>query len=429
MPETPPVLVEFPATGDRAAFSVPLSRDVLLNVRRAVDGQGHHMGWDLAVGDRRLNASSNFGPTISTPGTSSRTIIRTSDSFRCTDTHWTSGSGASTARRQGRSVGTLDSFEGRWTALSTEGTGLLSVSRTATAVALWRARESTRAARTRLFEDPFAYAFLGRRLRWALHLSRLPVIGARLPWSAIDGHWAGSRGTVVVRTRYIDDVLGEALRAGVEQVVILGAGFDSRAYRIPGIEQVRVFEVDHPLTQTKKRAVVVRRLGAIPPHVTFAAIDFRRDTLNTVMTRSGHRPTAPTLFICEGVTHYLTGPAVDAMFEYVADNAPPGSRIVFTYIHRGILDGTLRSVGADTTLATVRQSGEPYTFGFEPSELPRYLGARGLTLIEDVGASTYRERYLVPLGREGEELAEFQRAALAEVSAQEREDLDRHRTG
>jgi len=107
------------------------------------------------------------------------------------------------------------------------------VSRTATVVALWRARESLRPASIRLFEDTLAPAFLGWRFRWALHLSRLPVVGAALPWSLIDGHWPGSRGTVVVRTRYIDDALGEALRSGVEQVVILGAGFDSRAYRSP----------------------------------------------------------------------------------------------------------------------------------------------------------------------------------------------------
>ena len=111
------------------------------------------------------------------------------------------------------------------------------VSRTAAVVALWRAMESSRPATTRLFEDPLAPAFLGGRFRWALQLSRLPVVGAAVPWSLIDGHWSGSRGTVVVRTRYIDGVLIEALRTGVDQVVILGAGFDSRAYRIPGIEQ------------------------------------------------------------------------------------------------------------------------------------------------------------------------------------------------
>lgn len=291
------------------------------------------------------------------------------------------------------------------------------VSQTAAVVTLWRARESSRSATTRLFEDPLAPAFLGWRFRWALRLARLPLVGAVLPWSLIDGHWSGSRGTVVARTRYIDDVLGEALRSGAEQVVILGAGFDSRAYRIRGIERARVFEVDHPLTQAKKKDVVARRLGTLPSHVTFAAIDFGSATLDTVMHSCGYRREAKTFFICEGVTHYLSAPAVDAIFQYVAQNAGVGSRMVFTYIHRAILEGALTFAGAATTQATVRRAGEPYTFGFDPAELPRYLAARGLVLIEDVGASTYRERYLIPLGRGRESLAEFQRAALVETSA------------
>jgi methyltransferase (TIGR00027 family) len=290
------------------------------------------------------------------------------------------------------------------------------VSRTAALVALYRAIESSRSATTRLFEDPFAPAFLGRRFRWALRLSRLPVVGAAVPWSVIDGHWSGPRGTVAVRTRYIDDVLGRALGAGVDQVVILGAGFDSRAYRIPGIEQTRVFEVDHPATQAKKKDVVTRRFGTLPSHVTLVRIDFSTSTLDMVMRDSGYRNEARTFFICEGVTHYLSAPAVDAMFRYVARSAAAGSQMVFTYIHRGILDQSATFPGADKTLATVRRAGEPYTFGFEPIELPRYLAARKLILIEDVGARTYRERYLTPLGRGQEPLAEFQRAALVEVA-------------
>jgi len=265
------------------------------------------------------------------------------------------------------------------------------VSRTAAAVTLWRARESTRPAGSRLFEDPLAHAFLDWRLRWALRLSRLPLVGAALPWSLIDGHWAGSRGTVVVRTRYIDDVLRDALRRGEEQVVILGAGFDSRAYRIPGIDRVRVFEVDLPLTQARKRDIVVRRLGALPPHVTLVPVDLAQPTLESAMLGAGYRTQATTFFISEGVTHYLPAPAIDALFRHVA-RAGAGSRMVFTYIHRAILEGAPAFAGADRTLVTVRRSGEPYTFGFDPTELPRYLAERGLTLIEDVGASVYRER-------------------------------------
>lgn len=290
------------------------------------------------------------------------------------------------------------------------------VSRTAALVALYRAIESSRSATTRLFEDPFAPAFLGWRFRWALHVSRLPVVGAALPWSLIDGHWSGPRGTVAVRTRYIDDVLSEALRRGVDQIVILGAGFDSRAYRIRGIEQTRVFEVDHPATQAKKKDVVTRRLGSLPPHVTLVPIDFTTDTLDTVMPGAGYRREAKTFFICEGVTHYLSAPAVDAVFRYVARSAAFGSQMVFTYLHRGILDGSVTFVGADKSLATVRRAGELYTFGFDPVELPQYLTARNLTLMEDVGASAYRERYLMPLGRGHEPLSEFQRAALVEIA-------------
>jgi methyltransferase (TIGR00027 family) len=108
------------------------------------------------------------------------------------------------------------------------------VSRTAAFAALWRAIESSRSPATRLFEDPLAQTFLPWRYRWALRVSRLPGVGAVLPWSLVDGHWPGPRGTVAVRTRYIDDLVRAALRRGVNQIVILGAGFDSRAYRIPG---------------------------------------------------------------------------------------------------------------------------------------------------------------------------------------------------
>jgi methyltransferase (TIGR00027 family) len=292
------------------------------------------------------------------------------------------------------------------------------VSRTATVVALWRAMESTRAATTRLFEDPLAAAFLGGRFRWAYYLSRLPVVRAGVPWALMDGHWSGARGTVVVRTRYIDDLLGVALQRGVTQVVIFGAGFDCRAYRIPGIERTRVFEVDHSLTQGHKQAVLRRRLDALPPHVVMIAIDFNTHTLDTVLPSAGYRREAQTFFICEGVTHYLSAGAVDTLFRYVARNAGVGSQMVFTYIHRAALGGSVTFAGAEQTLAAVRRAGEPYTFGFDPAELPQYLAARGLILIEDVGARTYRERYLRPRGRGHEPLADFQRAAVVEVASE-----------
>lgn len=287
-------------------------------------------------------------------------------------------------------------------------------SHTATLVALYRAIESSRPAPARLFEDRFAPAFLGPRARWALRLSRLPGVGAALPWALVDGHWSGPRGTVAVRTRYIDDALGDALRAGVDQVVILGAGFDCRAYRIPGIDRARVFEVDHPATQPRKREIITRRLGTLPPHVTLVPVDLATQALDAVMPGAGYRGDARTFFICEGLTHYLSPAVVDAVFRFVA-RAAGGSQMVFTYIHRAMLDGSGRFEGAANTLATVQRAGEPYTFGWDPADLPEYLAKRNLRLIEDVGAEAYRARYLLPRGRQQEPLADYQRAARGEV--------------
>lgn len=287
-------------------------------------------------------------------------------------------------------------------------------SQTAALVALYRAIESSRPPVTRLFDDPLAPAFLGPRFRWALRLSRMPIVGGAVPWRLIDGHWAGPRGTVAVRTRYIDDLLADALGTGVTQVVILGAGFDCRAYRIRSLEHARVFEVDHHATQARKKAILTRRLGTVPPHVTLVPADFAVQTLDQALHAAGYRHAERSFLICEGVTHYLPAAAVDALFRYVGQGAP-GTRIVFTYIDRRMLDGSATFVGAENTLATVRRAGEPYTFGFDPAELPRYLAARDLRLIEDVDAALYRERYLQPRGRAHEPLAEFQRAALASV--------------
>lgn len=102
------------------------------------------------------------------------------------------------------------------------------------------------------------------------------------------------------------------------------------------------------------------------------------------------------------------------MFRFVARSAAAGSRMVFTYIHRAMLDGSVFE-GAANTLATVQRAGEPYTFGWNPVELPRYPAERDLRLLEDVGAEAYRARYLLPRGREQEPLAEYQRAARVEV--------------
>ena len=135
-------------------------------------------------------------------------------------------------------------------------------SRTAEYMALFRALEHARPSAGRCFADPFARAFLGPRLRWLLTLSALPGL-VDLVCRAIDRRWPGARTSAVARTRLIDDRVGAAVAKGVQQMVLLGSGFDSRPYRLPECGRLAVFEVDHPSTLARKRQLVRDRKSVV----------------------------------------------------------------------------------------------------------------------------------------------------------------------
>src|SRR5713226_1714677 len=139
-------------------------------------------------------------------------------------------------------------------------------SRTAEHNALFRALESALPESRRLFEDPLARTFLTWPFAVVTWLSVVPGFRELVPW-LIDNRWPGIRPSVVARTRLIDDAITASMGEHTEQLVILGAGFDSRAYRLPGLRGITVFEVDHPDTQATKRKVLERALPAPPKHV------------------------------------------------------------------------------------------------------------------------------------------------------------------
>jgi methyltransferase (TIGR00027 family) len=202
----------------------------------------------------------------------------------------------------------------------------------------------------------------------------------------------------------------------MRQVVILGVGYDCRAYRIAGIERTRVFEIDHPSTLDVKVKHLKHLLSLIPAYVTFVGVDFDRQDFATVLRASGFDRTIATFFIWEGVIHYLSAEAVDLTLRSIASLSAPGSRLVFTYIHRGLLDGSIGFGNLRRIPASLSKSSESWTFGFYPDELTPYLVERGFALVADIGSIEYRKRYL---GRYGSHLQgfEFYHAALAEVGA------------
>jgi len=265
-------------------------------------------------------------------------------------------------------------------------------SRTAEYMALFRALENFRPSNVRLFEDHFALEFLSPSLRTVARISHYPFFNFLIPW-LIDQRWPGARSSGIARTRFIDDALLKALQEGVQQVVILGAGFDCRAYRIPEIAHTRVFEVDFPSTLAAKRQYLEHLLGSLPQHVVLAKIDFNCQQLKDVLTQAGFDPTCPSCFIWEGVTNYLTKQAVDATLQFISTTAA-GSQIIFTYVHQGVLDNSDEFEGTQNLMRLLQEDGEPWTFGIYPSEIADYVELQGLQLLEDIGSVDYRSRYM-----------------------------------
>jgi methyltransferase (TIGR00027 family) len=279
-------------------------------------------------------------------------------------------------------------------------------------MALFRALESVRPPGRRLFEDPFAIRFLRPRLRLLVSLSRLAPAG-RLIHELIDSRGPGARTSAVARTRFMDDVVERSLADGVAQVVILGAGFDARPYRMPSMARALVFEVDHPATSAVKQATMRAALGREPTHVRFVEVDFQTDSLAAAMPARGYLEERPTLFVWEGVTNYLSEAAVSETLAWCAA-AAPGSRLLFTYVDRRVLEAPESFHGTAKLFATLKASGERWTFGLDPAAAAGFLAERGLALELDRGAAEYRAQCYGP---EADRMRgyEFYRIALARV--------------
>jgi methyltransferase (TIGR00027 family) len=264
-------------------------------------------------------------------------------------------------------------------------------SKTAAQMALSRAIESRKPAAERICFDPFAEQFLDRGYKLAL-LAR-PLHGSIV--KLIESRFAGHHHYVLARTHYFDDFLTEHLSDEVKQLVILGAGYDSRPYRFAEqLHQVSVFEVDHPATMNVKRAKVETLLGSIPARVTFVPVDFNHDKLSDSLARNGYRADQRTIFLWEGTTPYLSAEAIDDTLGFIVSNSGHGSAVIFDYILKSALQGTCTLRGARIELERMKQTSEPFVFGLDGHNIASFLAARGFVGVHDAGSAELKDRYL-----------------------------------
>jgi methyltransferase (TIGR00027 family) len=285
--------------------------------------------------------------------------------------------------------------------------------RQAMSTATMRAVESYRDPGERLYDDRVAIALLPAVWQAFVRPLRFAVVRKPVLWYR-DRQFPGVIGNVICRTRFIDDVVRRELQSGAAQVVVLGAGFDTRPYRIPELERVDVFEVDHPTVQELKERRLRSALGSVPDHVTLVPIDFDEQELLPSLQSGGFDVNERTAFVWEGVTQYITEDAIRSTLEVVSSCAE-GSTVVFTYIDEAIVDGSERTAIDRQILAVADRSGSPWISGLDPDRLESFLADFGLSLVADVGAATYRERYLDPIDRDLD-CYEGERTAVATIA-------------
>ena len=199
----------------------------------------------------------------------------------------------------------------------------------------------------------------------------------------------------VARTKHIDAALRAAAGEGTGQVVILGAGFDTRAIRFRELlAGVPVFEVDFPGTQALKQRRVRGLLERQSNAVRFVPVDFNTDDLEERLVTNGYDTSKKTFFIWEGVSMYISSEANDQIFAFVRNSSPTGSFLIFEYVFQSLIDGSSTHYGAQESRAYVAARGEPYVFGIPEGTAGDFLKERGLELVSDFTGARLEQEYL-----------------------------------
>lgn len=252
-----------------------------------------------------------------------------------------------------------------------------------------RALEQSVAPHDRIIHDPFAKEFLinphYRRMAKSPVLSYGLLLFLKV--------WApGGQEFLTVRARLVDDLALKRRGKGLEQIVILGAGFDTMALRIrEQLRGVTVFEVDHPATQAIKRQGM-ERIGA-PDNVRFVAVDFEKEDFTQKLREAGFDPARRSFIIWVGVSYYLTNTAVASTLEQIMGLGGAGTQLVWDYMLAEVVNGTSKNREALDKARRAARLGEPWLFGLETSQVPYYVEQFGFQLLKDYRPEELREMY------------------------------------
>jgi methyltransferase (TIGR00027 family) len=255
-------------------------------------------------------------------------------------------------------------------------------SRMAGGIALLRYWESKKPEEIRIFCDPYAIHFVDPALiAWAQDHPE----EARAGLQQFEEMAPGWNNTILARIRYFDDAVQDACREGISQILMLGAGYDTRAMRMTGTcTAARIFEVDRRETLENKAAVLRKAAITIPQNVISVPCDMGEADVWPVLGQAGFSPVQKTLVILEGLVMYLPRPATERLLAGIARHTGTGSRVLFDFVPASLADGTLESEGAQNIRAATAGAGEPILSGFAADEVVPFLeglGCSGVTVV------------------------------------------------
>lgn len=261
-----------------------------------------------------------------------------------------------------------------------------SPSRTAEDATLIRMGESQKPEGERICYDPLAIHFVSQETLELLQKN--PEIDKEK-----EIIFRGVSNTIAARVRYFDDFVKKSVD-GIEQLVILGAGYDTRAYRIEGLKNVNVFEVDHHGTQSVKIEKIKELFGSLPDHVEYVSIDFEIETLDQKLLDSRYDPLKKTLFVMEGLAHYIPPKAVVEILSFIVKNSSEGSEVIFDYgsIPANIDENRDLDV-AENIGKSLDESGEQVQFALKEGTVKKFLSERGFSNIKDITSEDYKKAY------------------------------------
>ena len=264
---------------------------------------------------------------------------------------------------------------------------------TATATAFMRALAAHDPRKEMRGNDYLAEIFLEEEQKRPLNESAIRA------WVMKNRIATGAYEFMIARTAFFDRIVEQALKQNVGQVVLLGAGYDSRPYRFGEfIQDTKIFELDTGPTQERKKECLKRAGISISKQISFVPVNFETDDLRNLLAEAGFSPEKKTLFVWEGVTYYLRAEVVDNMLAFVRANSPEGSSIAFDYA--SLSSEALNEEGAKELREHMRSrhSNEPTKFGIRSGTIEAFLKDRGFEVKEHLTASDMNEKYLAAGG-------------------------------